>query len=197
MKTFSLFVLLVAASSFGCASNGAQHSHAQPTPQQMMEAMMRTGTPGAEHKALEPFVGSWNATVSWWMDPSMPPSESKGTMVNSWVYGGRYLEQKFVGDMDGQRFEGTGLWGFDIAAGKYIGTWYDSMSTSMSRSVGSISKDGKSFRMTAYNTDPVTGQESCGEELITLDGPNQHTMAMYEDRGGQKVMTMKIVYTRK
>lgn len=194
MKTISLLALLVAASSLGCASQG---KHEQPTPQQMMEAMMRTGTPGAEHKALQPFVGSWNAKVSWWMDPKQPPSESSGTMINTWIYGGRYLEQKFVGDMSGERFEGSGLWGFDVAAGKYIGIWYDSMSTAMSRSVGPVSKDGKTFRMTAFNTDPVSGAESCGEEVVTLDNPNQHTMTMWEDRGGEKVMTMKIVYTRK
>ncbi len=159
--------------------------------------MMRAGTPGAEHKALQPFVGSWNAKVTMWMDPKAPPTVSNGTMVNSWVYDGHYLEQKFEGDMGGMKFEGTGLWGFDVAAGQYVATWHDSMSTSIMRSWGPRSKDGKTFTSKAANTDPMTGKESIGEEVVKIDGPNQHTMTMFEDRGGQMVKTMEIVYTRK
>ena len=195
MKIHVLLPLLLACALQGCASNGARDS--QPTPDQMMAAMMRAGTPGAEHKALQPFVGTWNAKLSMWMEPGAPPMESTGTMVNAWIYGGRYLEQKFEGDVGGEKFSGTGVWGFDVAAGKYVGTWHDSMSTAIMRSTGPASKDGKTFRMDSVNTDPMTGKDSWGEEVITLDGPNQHTMAMYENRGGEMVKTMEIVYTRK
>jgi len=46
-------------------------------------------------------------------------------------------------------------------------------------------------------TDLVTGQPNSGESVVTIDSPTQHTMTMYENRGGQKTKTMTIVYTRK
>ncbi len=190
-------VLALALVAFSLQKPGGGQKPAEPNPQDMMAAMQRAGTPGAKHKALEPFVGTWSAKVSMYMDPAAPAMESSGTMVNSWIYDGRYLQHKFEGDMGGMKFEGSGLWGFDVAAGKYVGTWIDSMSTAISTSVGPDSKDGKTWTMASTNTDPVTGKASVGEEVITLDNPNQHTMSMFEDRGGKKVKTMEIVYTRK
>jgi len=202
MKTQLLPSLFLALTTFGCASTGgsaggtAQES-TPPKFEEVMAAMTRAGTPGPQHKALEPFIGTFDAKVTMWMDPGTPPMESTGTMVNSWVYDGRYLEHKFEGDMGGEKFAGTGLWGFDVAAGKYIGFWYDSMSTGLSNSTGTASADGKKFTMTSVMTDPMTGKPTTGDEVITLEGTDKHKMEMYEDRGGKKVKTMEIVYTRK
>jgi len=176
---------------------GDKKTAGPPDMAEMMAAMQRVGTPGAEHKALEPFAGSWDAKVSMYMDPSAPATESSGTMVSTWILGGRFLEQKYSGDMMGMKFEGTGIWGYDVAAKKYVGTWIDSMTTGIMRSTGSASKDGKSFTMTSAHTDPMTGKDTAGEETITLDNPNQHTMVMSEMRDGKMVKGMQIVYTRK
>jgi Protein of unknown function (DUF1579) len=196
-----LLVLCIPVLAFGLAAFALQtppggKKGGEPSPQDTMAAMMRAGTPGEQHKALEPFVGMWNAKVSMWMDPASPVMESTGTMVNSWICGGHYMQHKFEGDFGGMKFEGGGLWGFDVAAGKYIGIWYDSMSTSVTSSVGPEPKDGKTFTMASTSTDPMTGKPSVGEEVVTLDNANQHTMTMYEDRGGKKVKTMQVVYTR-
>src|SRR5690606_1247386 len=51
-----------------------------------MEDCMKHATPGEGHKALEPFVGSWNARVTMWMDPSQPPIEADGVMENRWIH---------------------------------------------------------------------------------------------------------------
>jgi len=196
MKKLFLPLSLLALATFGCNSTGAGGSGKQPTMAEVTAAMTHAGTPGAQHKALEPFVGTWSAKVSFWVDPHAPVMESTGTMVNSWKFGGHYLEQKFEGDMGGMPFEGSGLWGFDVAAGKYIGIWIDSMSTAIMHSSGPVPKDGKTFTSKSEMTDPMSGKAAYGEEVITLDSPTQHTMRMFEDRGGQKVKTMEIVYTR-
>jgi len=163
----------------------------------VMAAMERAGAPGAEHKALEPFAGSWDAKVSMFMDPAAPAMESSGSMVSTWILGGRFLEQKYSGDMMGMKFEGIGTWGYDVAAKKYVGTWIDSMTTGIMRQTGSASKDGKSFTMSSLHTDPMTGKDTAGEETVTLDNPNQHTLVMSEMRDGKMVKAMQIVYTRK
>jgi hypothetical protein len=202
MKIQALPSLFLALTAFGCASTGgsagssAQES-APPKFEEVMAAMMRAGTPGPEHKALEPLVGTFDAKVTMWTDPGTPPMESTGAMVNTWIYDGRYLEQKFEGDMGGTKFGGTGLFGFDVAAGKYIGLWYDSMSTGISNSVGTASSDGKKFTLMSTMTDPMTGKPATSEEIFTVEGPDKHTMEIFEDRGGKKIKSMEIVYTRK
>jgi hypothetical protein len=168
----------------------------QPTPEQMQEAWIRAGTPGAEHRALDPFVGTWNATVSMWMAPDAPPDVSTGTMVNTWGFDGRFLEQRFSGSMGGMPFTGLATWGFDVAAGCYCSTWTDSMSTTISVSHGAPSKDGKTFELTGSHTDPVTGKPKTTEEVITITGPDRHTMEMFDSSSGKRVKAMEIVYER-
>ncbi|MBK7642542.1 MAG: DUF1579 domain-containing protein [Planctomycetes bacterium] len=196
MKNLLLPVSLLAFTALGCTSTGGG-SQKEPDQQEMMAAMQRAATPGAQHKALDAFVGTWDAKVTFWMDPKAPPMESTGTMVNSWIYDGHYLEQKFEGDMGGMPFQGTGMWGFDVAAGKYVSTWFDSMSTSISVGSGPASKDGKTFLSEAINTNPITGEPSKGSEVITIVSPSEHKMEMFEMHGDQKVKTMQIVYTKR
>ena len=49
--------------------------------------------PGAEHKLLEQFVGTWNAKVQLWMGPG-DPMESTGSMANSMDLDGRFLKDR-------------------------------------------------------------------------------------------------------
>jgi hypothetical protein len=197
MKHSLVLLALLATASFGCKATD-HHAAADkaPSAQEMMAAMMRAGTPGAQHRALDPFVGTWNAHLTMWMDPAAPAEESTGKMVNAWILDGRYLEQRYEGEVGGQKFSGRGLWGYDVAANQYVGSWIDSMSTAHSTSVGPASKDGKRFEMVGVNTNPLDGKPSYGDQVITVDSPNQHTLTMYERRDGKQVKMMQIVYTR-
>src|SRR5262245_48240138 len=60
----------------------------------MMEMMTKAATPGDAHKKLEPMIGTFDAKVKMWMDPSKPAEESAGTSENSWVLGNRFIETK-------------------------------------------------------------------------------------------------------
>lgn len=200
MKTLSTTLLLLAVLGAGCASTeeAADNTSPQAPPdmEAMMAAMMEAGTPKAPHRLLDPFVGTWNAVVKMYMDPSMPPEESIGRMATSWILNGRYLEQRYEGDFGGQPFSGLSIWGYDNAAGKYVGTWIDSMSTTIAWNEGTVSADGKTFTLSMTATDPMTGLASKGEEVLTIDSPNQNTMTMYELRDGARIKNMEIVYKR-
>src|SRR5215208_3223606 len=71
-----------------------------------MEAWQKFATPSEAHQKLSGMVGTWDAEVTSWMSPGAPPMKSKGTSVSRLVMGGRWIEQKFTGDMMGQPFEG-------------------------------------------------------------------------------------------
>jgi hypothetical protein len=62
---------------------GAPQMDAQT--QAMMAEMQKLGTPGAEHKALSPLVGSFTTVARFWMG-GPKPMESAGSVEAKWVY---------------------------------------------------------------------------------------------------------------
>jgi len=74
----------------GANAPGADRNQAE-----MMQKMQAAGTPGAQHKALQNFVGSWRVAVKFWMDPNGPAQESHGTAKVTAIFGGRYFEELF------------------------------------------------------------------------------------------------------
>jgi hypothetical protein len=181
----------------------AQHDHAQKPAAPamdpaMMEAMMKAGQPGDPHKKLDGMVGNWDTKATFWMMPGMDPMTSMGTSANQWVMGGRYLEQRYKGDMAGMAFEGVGYSGYDNVKKQYWGTWMDNMSTAMMTSTGSASADGKSWEFTATMSDPMTGKDSTAKEKITVIDADHHTMEMWvPGPDGKMFKNMEINYSRK
>jgi hypothetical protein len=181
----------------------AQHDHAQKPAAPamdpaMMEAMMKAGQPGDPHKKLDGMVGNWDTKATFWMMPGMDPMTSMGTSANQWVMGGRYLEQRYKGDMAGMAFEGVGYSGYDNVKKQYWGTWMDNMSTAMMTSTGSASADGKTWEFTATMSDPMTGKDSTANEKITVIDADHHTMEMWvPGPDGKMFKNMEINYSRK
>ncbi len=111
---------LAAALLLACPIVFAQHDHqAPPASDPATEAMIKAGTPGDPHKALEEFVGAWTVKSSMWGAPGAPPIASEATSETKWIRGGRYLEEKFSGNFFGMPFEGSGLTGYDNVMKRY------------------------------------------------------------------------------
>lgn len=165
--------------------------------QAMMEAMAKAGTPGAPHKKLDGFVGTWNTKINMWMAPGAPAMTSEGTAENRWAMGGRYLEQRFKGNFMGMAFEGLGFTGYDNVKKQYWGTWMDNMSTAMMVSSGWM-PDDKTWMFTGSMADPMTGKDSRMEERITMVDADHHVMEMWGPAtDGSMYKMMEIHYTRK
>ncbi|HEV7767427.1 MAG TPA: DUF1579 domain-containing protein [Thermoanaerobaculia bacterium] len=177
---------------------GHTHDAKPPTDAAMMEAMMKAGTPGEAQKRLDAMTGTWDTKVSFWMFPGAEPATSAGVSTAQWVLGGRYLEQRFKGDMGGMPFEGIGYTGYDNTKKQYWGTWMDNMSTSMMTSTGSLSADGKVWEFDATMTDPMTGKDTTAKEKITVHSADHHTMEMWgPGPDGKMFKNLEIQYTRK
>ena len=50
---------------------------------------MEAATPAAAHKVLDPLIGDFDVASKWWMDPSTPPMENKGTTTKKWALDGQ------------------------------------------------------------------------------------------------------------
>src|SRR5439155_14095109 len=103
-------IALVAALALVAATTHAQDpaKKADPKAAAAMEAMMKHGTPGPEHKKLEPIVGSWTFVGKMYEDPGAPPTEFKGTAERKWILDGRFLLDETKADFGGMPFQGIG-----------------------------------------------------------------------------------------
>lgn len=164
----------------------------------MMEAWMKAGTPGDDHKFLEPMVGAWTVKVTSWETPGGPPTTSSGTAERAWVLGGRYLKESFKGEFNGMPFEGLGFTGFDNLKKKYFATWMDSMSTMTMMLTGTADRATKVVTMTGNMDDAMTGKPMAIKSMTRILDNNRHIYEMYgPDKEGKQFKMMEIAYSRK
>lgn len=168
-----------------------------PSPEEM-KAWTAFMTPGKEHAFLAKSAGSWTAKVKSWMDPSQPPEETEGTMETKVVLGGRYIEDKYEGNMFGQPFSGIGVTGFDNFKKKYVSTWIDSAGTGILMMTGSLDKSGKVLTMTGTMDDLMTGKPMKFRSVSTHVDDDHHRFEMWmPGRDGKMFKSLEMEYARK
>jgi hypothetical protein len=195
--TVLLCALLIAA------IGGAQEKKPQPAAQNagmddMMKLMVKLATPGEQHKKLTDLVGTWDATTTMMMGPGAPPSTSKGTVVNTAVLGGRFLQMQLKADMMGMPMEGIGFLGYDNYNKKYTMFWIDNFGTVMSTAEGSVDKSGNVVAMYGKMDEPSTGEHGKNVKYVyRFVDKDRHELEIHDlslDEPNTKVMT--VVYTR-
>lgn len=164
----------------------------------MMKKWMEFMTPGAMHKLVASFDGTWEGDISLWMDPAAPPTKSKGTAVNKMIYGGLYQESKHTGNFNGMPFEGTSILGFDNAKKKFVSTWIDNMGSGIMMIEGDYNPSTKTFSFTGHSTDPLTGKDITIRETLQVIDENTQLMKMYgpDQKTGKEYQTMEIKLKR-
>lgn len=162
-----------------------------------MKAMMAYATPGDNHKLLAKMSGTWNATVTFWMQPGAPPMTSTATAVNEMIMGGRYLQSKNTGTMMGQPFEGMSVTGYDNAKKIFFATWIDNFGTGIMTLTGNWDDAAKALVFTGTEVDPASGKDITIREVFRNPDDNTQIMEMYSNMQGKEVKNMEIKYTRK
>ncbi len=166
---------------------------------EMMAIYMKAATPGPRHKLLEPMIGQWNFTGRFWMDPSSPPTDTKGVTERKWILGGRFIADDVeAAEFAGEKFRGFGLTGYDNTQQKYIGVWLDSMGTGIGHSIGVADTAGKVFTYQNEHVDPITKQKVKGRDLVKIESNDKHTMEMYKTMpDGKEMKVGELTFTRK
>jgi hypothetical protein len=153
--------------------------------------------PSPEHDLLKQDAGMWDATIESFNEPGGKPDVSKGVETNTLICGGLWLVQDFKGVVAGMEFQGHGLTGYDPAKRKYVGTWVDSMTTSiapiestydaskktMTGAMEMAGPDGKPMKVTT-----VTTFKEDGTRVFTLNMPGPD---------GKDFTMMRITYTKR
>lgn len=166
--------------------------------EEMMSAWKEANRTGPQHEQLKMLEGTWSATVKHWMPGSDTPQESKGTMVNTLVHDGRFLQHDFKGEFNGEKFTGSGHFGFDNGSGKFQCTWVDNMSTGIMFSTGTWDEQNREWTLTSEMFCPMMKCTVKQREVIKVLSRDKHVMTMYMAMPDHpETKGMEITYTRK
>jgi hypothetical protein len=161
---------------------------------EMMKKMAAAGTPGPAHKALDAFVGEWQAEVRCWMEPGGPPSVSHAAATGRWILNGHFLEEEFHGEMMGNPFTGRSLIGYDNTRQTYNSVWVSDMQTSMFTTEGKGESGNKVITLEGTMDCPASGQKDVPmKSVFRILSQDKHIFEMFNDG----VKSMEITYTRK
>ena len=154
MVSTVLTVTVMLLATMALAQEGG--GHGEMTPEQMadMQAYMKAGTPGAPHKTLASYVGTYDIEVKSWHEPGGPPMVETGTAVRTMGLDGRVLMENLKCSMMGISFTGHGMTGYDNVTDKYWSTWTDSMSTGLMVSKGTCDDENVCTFVGSWN-DPT------------------------------------------
>ena len=163
----------------------------------MMDAMIKAATPGANHQLLASVAGDWTYKSRMWMKPFAPPAESTGTVSYTTLFGGRYVQGQYRGDMMGMPFEGLGLMGYDNTSGQFQASWVDNMGTALMYMTGQYDAAARTLTYTGQMDDPTRpGTKVNVRQVIRIVSHDSHVMEWYETRDGKEAKTMEILYSR-
>ncbi len=166
--------------------------------QKEMEAYVKAGQPGPQHKLLASMAGSWELAAKFWPAPGQPPLGWSGTAERKMILGGRYLEEHVTGSFGGQSFHGLRINGYDNVQDKYVGSWVDSMSTGMPHGVGTADATGKVITYEREAFDPLTRAKSKSREVLRVINDDKGVLEFYKKLpDGKEYKMMELVYTRK
>ncbi len=169
---------------------------APPNPDElaMQKKMEAARTPGPAHKALDAFIGDWNAEVKSWCKPDGPPDVSQGTSKVAWILDGHYVQADFHGEMIGKAFTGQTLMGYDNIQERFNSVWISDMQTSMLVNSGKGENGNKVITLEGTSGCAGTGRNDIPIKTIyRVINPDRYVFEMFNDG----VKSMEITYTRK
>jgi len=144
--------------------------------------------PGPEHELLKKHVGTWDLTMKF------GGMESKGTVTYKMELGGLWLVSSLECDLGGMKFQGRGMDSYDAGKKKYVGVWFDSMSTHPMLMEGTFDKETK--KMTMIGEGPGMDGKLVKHKIVT-EWKDEDTMHFGMYVGDAKDPAFTIDYKRK
>jgi hypothetical protein len=162
MKTRSFLQGLAAAMIFSTPTLTAQEMPEMPKPQ-------------SEHKWLQQLAGEWASEMECTMEPGKPPMKNKMTEKARSI-GGFWLVSEGSGEAMGTPFSSILTLGYDTEKKKFIGTWVDSMTSTIWNYEGTLAADGKTLTLNTEGPCPMQGGKVCKfKEVIVFQDKDHRT----------------------
>lgn len=154
-----------------------------------------TDTPSSpELELLKKDVGEWDATVTVTPQPGAPPQASAGRLVGRLISGGKWLVTDFKNHTTG--FEGHGLYGYNAALKRYVGTWVDDMRSNIYVAQGDW--DPSARTMTYHWTAVMPNGQTMAWKEVTevISGTEQLFRSLFALEGGGEFEMMHVIYRK-
>lgn len=145
--------------------------------------------PTDEHRMVLGAVGEWEGNLTMYMpgmEPTTAPCSETVTAVGEF-----WTTSRFTMEFMDMPFTGVGCNGYDTKKKKFVGTWIDSMTTSLSVMEGDFDKAKNALVMRWTAPDPATG-EMIQHRSETVFRADAYVMQMFQGEGGEKTMEIKM-----
>jgi hypothetical protein len=165
---------------------------------QTLAAWDRAAEPGPWHAFLARRAGRWNVAGRIWNEPGGQPVHSTGESRLEMLLGGRFLQERHKGRVEGRPYEGLGLFGFDNADSTVTAVWLDNLGTRTAVLDGPAGAPGEPLELRGTYTDPASGRTVSLRLVITWDGANRQRWEYFgAPEGFDEARLMELVYTRR
>lgn len=147
--------------------------------------------PGPEHERLKELEGNWDAVME------IGDQKSKATATYKSICGGMWIESNFQGELGPAKFQGRGIDGYDQIKKKYVGLWFDSVSSAPLHMEGDYDPKAKTLTMTGQSLGPDGKPQKFKNVTVTND-KDHFTFRMYMvPPEGEEQLAFTIEYTRR
>jgi hypothetical protein len=162
-----------------------------------MKAWQEFMTPGAMHKWLAKYNGTWDVEMTSYMNPASPV-KSMGTGVYSSIMNGLYQVGDFNSTMMGMPFQGHSISGYDNAKKVFVSTWVDNFGSGIIYMTGTYNEATKTLNLKGTQTDPITGKDAVIREEMKIVNDDTYNLLMYgPGPDGKEMLFMSGVFKRK
>ena len=144
---------------------------------------MAVSRPAAEHRWLDPLVGSWTVELRWYA--AGRETRLAGTSENRWILDGRFLLCESTAGEGPSQIDAKTIYGFDNRQKKYFALGLHNLATYIMQPSGSYDPASHSFLLSGKDRDEVTGAVLVYRELLKVEGPDRHVLSLYFDVGGR------------
>ncbi|MEZ5975735.1 MAG: DUF1579 family protein [Planctomycetota bacterium] len=137
-------------------------------------------------------AGQWEGTLTMNMPEGQEPMVMKCRETVKPV-GQLWTVSEFTSDLMGQPFAGSSTFGYDAEAGKFVGTWVDSATTTLTNMVGRYNQANDSIVMVYKMKDQMTG-EMADAKMVLNATENTSTSTFYKvtEEGEELQMTIEM-----
>ena len=155
---------------------------------------MADPAPAPELALLHKDVGEWNAAIIVTPQPGAAPQMSTGRLVGRLISGGRWLITDFKNHTTG--FEGHGIYGYNAATKRYVGTWVDDMRSNIYVGEGEWDAASRTMTYAWKATMPGGHAMSWRETSEAVSDSEQIFRVLFPAPDGVEFEMMRAVYRR-
>src|SRR5947207_3559888 len=134
--------------------------------------------PGKNHELLKRFDGSWQVHGKFWDETGKSTAEFTFVETGTLCCNGLWLIYTDKGEYQGKPYEGHGTLGYDEHKKKFVGTWVDSMGTSIDIGEGSLDEKGKVFTYVSAVPD-ADGNSTRYKRVTEIKSDDLQMMTVY------------------